>query len=62
MTSSYSNKQAVKCLLCIIDVYSKYTWVKPLNNKKSKKGLDGFMVTVNEFDRKSNNLWVDKGK
>ena len=34
MTSSPSNKQAVKYLLCVIDAYNKYTQVKPLNNKK----------------------------
>ena len=29
-----------KCLLCVIDIYSKYAWVIPLKDKK------GFTITI----------------
>ena len=40
MESLSSNKKNVKYLLCIIDVFAKYAWVKPLKDKKDKKVLN----------------------
>ena len=34
-----SENKSVKYLLCVIDVFTKYTWVKPLKNKKGKQFL-----------------------
>ena len=50
----------VKHLSCVIDVFTKYTWVKPLNDKKPKKILHGFIDIVNEFKCKPNKLWADQ--
>ena len=54
------NKNA-KYLLCIIDVFTKYAWVKPLKDKKGKTVLNHFIEIANEFYRKPNKLWVDQG-
>ena len=43
---SFKNKN-VKYLLCVIDVFIKYAWFKPLKDKKRKKNLYGFIETVN---------------
>ena len=48
-------------MLCIIDVFIKYTWVKNLTHQKPKTVLNGFMKIVNESHRKPNELWVDQG-
>ena len=46
--------------ICVIDVFTKYAWVKPLKDKKSKTTLNAFIGIVNEFNRKPNKLWVDQ--
>ena len=57
-----SNNKNVKHLLCVIDVFTKYAWVKPLKDKKGKTVLNAFMEIVNESNRKPNKLWVDQGR
>ena len=49
-------------LSCIIDVFSKYVWVKPLKGKKSKTVFSAFIEIVNESNCKPNKLWVDQGR
>ena len=44
----------VKYLLCEIDLLTKYTWIKPLRDKKATRVLQSFIETVNESNRKSN--------
>ena len=46
----------------MIDVFTKYAWIKPLKDKKSKTVLNAFIEIVNESNRKPNKLWVDKKK
>ena len=53
MGSLSSRNKNVKYLLCGIDVFTKYAWVKPLN---------AFMGIVNESNRKPNKLWIDQEK
>ena len=57
-----SKNKNVKYLLCKIDVFNKYAWVKALKDKKSKTVLYTFIEIVNESNCKSNKLWVDQGK
>ena len=57
-----SKNKNIKYLLCVIDVLTKYEWVKPLNNKKVKTVLNTFIEIVNESNRKPNELLVDQGK
>ena len=58
---SSANKN-VKYLLCVIDVFTKYAWVKPLKDKKGKTVLSAFIEIVNESNRKPSKLWVDQGR
>ena len=62
MGSLSSKNKNVKNLLCIINVFNKYTWVKSLKDKKGKTFLDAFIELVNESNCKPNKLWVDQGR
>ena len=62
MGSLSSNNRNVKYLLCLIRVFSKYAWVKPLRDKNGKTVLNAFLKLVNESNLEPNKLWVDKGK
>ena len=43
-----SKNKNVKYLLCVIDFFTKYAWVKPLKDKKGKTVLNVFIKIVNE--------------
>ena len=47
-------------LLCVIDIYSKYTWVVPLKDENVIKISNGFQKHLNESKRKPNEIWVNK--
>ena len=49
----------IKYLLCFIDVFTTYAWVKPFKDKKVKTVLHGFIEIGNKNKRKRNKLWVD---
>ena len=57
MGSSYSKYKNVKYLLCVIDFFTKYKWVK---DKNGKTVLNAFVEIVNEGKRKPNKLWIDQ--
>ena len=40
--------------------FTKYAWVKPLNDKKDETVLNVFIKIVNESNCKPNKLWVDQ--
>ena len=44
----------IKYVLCVIDVFTKYAWVKPLKGKKGKTTLRAFIEILNEPHRKPN--------
>ena len=48
--------------LCVIDVFTKYAWVKPLKDKKDKTVLNTFRKIVNESNCKLNKVCVDQGR
>ena len=48
-------------LLCIINIYSKYTWFIPLKDKKGIRITNAFKKILDECNRKTNKIWVDKG-
>ena len=54
-----SKNKNIKYLLCLIDYFTKYAWVKPLKYKKRKTVLNVFIEVVNEFNLKRNKLRVD---
>ena len=39
-----------KLLLCVIDGFTNYAWVKSLDDKNAKRVIDGFIKIVNESD------------
>ena len=60
MGSLSSFNCGVKCLLCIIDAFTKYASVKCLKDEKAKIILHGSIEIVNESRRQPNNLWLIK--
>ena len=48
-------------LLCVIDIYSKYTWVIPLKDKKRITITHAFQNILDESNPKPNKTWADKG-
>ena len=48
-------------LLCVIDIFSKYAWIVPLNDKKGVSIVDAFQKIWDKSGRKPNKIWVDKG-
>ena len=62
MESLYSKDKNAKYLLCIINVFTKYAWVKPLKYKKDTTVLNAFIEIVRESNRKTNKSWVNKGR
>ena len=46
----------------MVDVFTKYAWVKPLKDKKGKSVPNAFIEIVNECNQKSTKLWVDQGR
>ena len=48
MKSLSSTNKRAKYLLCAIDVFNKYVWVKPLKDRKAKRVLYGFIKIVDE--------------
>ena len=53
MESLSSKNRNVKYLLCVIDVFTKYAWVKALKDKKCKTVLNTFTERVNESNHKT---------
>ena len=50
----------IRFLLCVIDVFSKHAWVIVLNDKKGTIITIAFQNVLDESNRKSNKIWVDK--
>ena len=53
--------KGIPFLLCVVDIYSKYTWVIPLKDKKGITITNAFQKILDESGRKPNKIWVDKG-
>ena len=58
---SFKNRD-VEFLLCMIDIFTKYGWIKTLKDKTAQIVLHGFAEIVNKSKRKTNKLWVDQRK
>ena len=50
-----------RSLLCVIDIFSKYSWVVPLKDKKGVSIVDVFQKVLDKSGCKPNKIWVDKG-
>ena len=53
-------KIGIRLLWCVIDIFSKYTWVVPLKDKKGITITNAFQIFLDEFDCKPSKIWVDK--
>ena len=54
------NKE-ITYLLCVIDLYSRYTSVIPLKNNKEECIVEGFKRILDDSNRKPNKILVDHG-
>ena len=49
-------------LLCLIDIFGKYSWVAPLKDKKCVSIVNAFKKILKDPNkRKPHKIWVDKG-
>ena len=53
--------KGLRFLLCVIDIFSKYAWVIPLKDKRAIEITNAFKKILDEINRQSNKIWVDKG-
>ena len=49
-----------KFILTVIDIFTKYAWAIPLNNKSGLSKTNGFKKVLGE-SRKPEKIWVDRG-
>ena len=61
MQSLSRKNKGIKYLLCAIDLYSKYAFVVPLNDKKGISIVKAFNKIIKQSSRKPNKIWVDQG-
>ena len=61
MQSLSRKNKRIKYLLCAIDLYRKYAFVIPLENKKGISVTNGFNKIIKQSNRKPNKIWVDQG-
>ena len=47
--------------LCVFDIFSKYTWVVLLKDKKGITITNAVQKVLKESNRKPKKIWVDKG-
>ena len=47
-------------LLCVTDIFSKYTWIVPLKDKKAITITNAFQKTLNESNCNPNKISIDK--
>ena len=50
-----------KCILTVIDNFSKYAWAIPMKTKKNKEIIEAFKTIFDSSNRKPKKLWTDKG-
>ena len=61
MQSLSRKNKGIKYLLCAIDLYSKYTFIIPLKDKKGISIVNAFNKIMKQSNRKPNKVWVDEG-
>ena len=59
MQSLSKYNKGIKYLLCAIDVFSKYSWVERLKDKRGIIIVNAFQKIISK--RKPNKIWVDQG-
>ena len=61
MQSLNRQNEGIKYLLSAIDLFSKYTIVVPLKDKKGISIVNAFNKIIKQSNRKPNKIWVDPG-
>ena len=61
MQSLSKYTKEIKYLLCTINLFSKYSWVFPIKDKKGTSIVNAFKKIISEGRRKPNKIWVDQG-
>ena len=61
MQSLSRKNKGIKYLLCAIDLYSKYTFVIPLKDKKGISIVNAFNKIIKQSNKKPNKIRVDQG-
>ena len=61
LISKFNKGIHFRFLLCVVYIFSKYAWVIPLDNRKGITITDAFQKILKVFNRKPNELSVDKG-
>ena len=61
MQSLSKKNKGIKYLLCAIDLYSKYTFVVSLKDKKGISITNAFEKFIKQSNKKPNKIWVDQG-
>ena len=66
MQSLSKYNKGIKYLLCAVDLFSKYAWVIPINDKKGTSIVNVFKKILSDStelhsNRKPNKIWVDQG-
>ena len=46
--------------MCAIDIFIKYTWIVPLNDKKGITITNSLQKILKESNRRPNKTWIDK--
>ena len=55
------HNKAIRYILCVIDLFSKYSWVVPLEDKKGVTIVTAFQSILKNSNRKPNKIMVDQG-
>ena len=53
--------KGIKYSLCAIDLFSKYAWVIPFEDKKGVSIVNAFQKILGSSKRKPNKIWFDQG-
>ena len=53
--------KGIRYLLCVIDLFTRYSWVIPLKNKKGESIVEGFKKILDDSNRKPIKIWIDHG-
>ena len=56
--SKYNKR--IKYFVCTIDLFSKYSWVIPIKDKKRASIINAFKKILSDSNRKPNKIWADQ--
>ena len=60
MQSLSKYNKGIKCLLCVIDLFSKYAWIVSLKDKRGITIVSALQKIISK-GRKPSKIWVDQG-